>query len=114
MLLQPHRPAYHSRRRAPRLHRSEPALPSKAAVRMRQPMTAPPGSAPPLPPPRALRLVTPDGWSLHLACYPPAEPPRAALLLAPGMMLDGRAMDRPAGRGLASFFHRRGYAVYTL
>ena len=66
------------------------------------------------PPSRSLRLATADGWSLHLACHEPAERPRAALLLAPGMMLDGRAMDRPPGGGLASYFRRRGYAVYTL
>ena len=71
------------------------------------------------PPPHPLRLATADGWSLHLACYPPLagagqQRPRAAILLAPGMMLDGRAMDRPAGRGLASFSRRRGYAVYCL
>ena len=40
--------------------------------------------------------------------------PPAAMLLSAGMMLDGRAMDRPPGRGLASFFQARGFAVYTL
>ncbi len=74
-------------------------------------------------PPAALRIATPDGWSLHLASYPllPAATavgagggPPAAMLLGAGMMLDGRAMDRPAGRGLASFFQARGYAVYSL
>ena len=73
----------------------------------------------------SLRIATPDGWSLHLASYPllPARPadgagggdgPPAAMLLGAGMMLDGRAMDRPAGRGLASFFQARGFAVYCL
>ena len=72
------------------------------------------------PPYVALRLTTADGWSLHLASYPwgPAPGaggrPAAAMVLAAGMMLDGRAMDRPPGRGLASFFQARGYAVYTL
>ncbi len=40
--------------------------------------------------------------------------PPAAMLLSAGMMLDGRAMDRPPGRGLASFFQARGFAVYAL
>jgi len=78
----------------------------------------------------SLRPTTSDGWRLNLACYPawavagvaagaaagaeaiPSAP--AAMLLSPGMMLDGRAMDRPPGRGLASFFQARGYAVYCL
>jgi predicted alpha/beta hydrolase len=93
-------------------------------------MAAPPLSPPrrQVPPPRPHYLITADGWSLHLASYPPPCPPpapgaveagpasgaRAAILLAPGMMLDGRAMDRPPGRGLASFFRRRGYLVYSL
>ncbi len=62
-------------------------------------------------------LATPDGWTIHLEEHPlttAAAPPVAALLLVPGMMLDRRAMDRPAGRGLASFFRARGYAVYSL
>ncbi len=82
--------------------------------------------------PTPLRIATRDGWSLHLASYPqcaapapavPATPPDpvgtgsappAAMLLGAGMMLDGRAMDRPAGHGLASFFQARGFAVYSL
>ncbi len=70
-------------------------------------------------------LPTADGWTIHLAEHAaPALPseagdpapaaPRAALLLVPGMMLDRRAMDRPAGRGMATFFRSRGYAVYSL
>jgi predicted alpha/beta hydrolase len=74
-------------------------------------------------PPTAVRLTAPDGWPLHLASYPLCPAPRApgaggrppaAMLLASGMMLDRRAMDRPAGRGLASFFQARGFAVYSL
>jgi predicted alpha/beta hydrolase len=90
-------------------------------------------------PPEPVRLATADGWTLHLASYPlraaPPPPatvgpggalgalpetlgararPPAALLLGSGQMLDGRAMDRPAGRGLASFFQARGFAVYSL
>jgi predicted alpha/beta hydrolase len=79
--------------------------------------------------PTPLRIATRDGWSLHLASYPQraavaapaveAPPatggaPPAAMLLGAGMMLDGRAMDRPAGHGLASFFQARGFAVYSL
>jgi predicted alpha/beta hydrolase len=93
-------------------------------------------------PPTSVRLTAADGWSLHLACYP-VRPvvgtgsssgdsgpfgdsghstssagfggrPPAAMLLSSGMMLDGRAMDRPPGRGLASFFQARGFAVYSL
>src|SRR4029077_605030 len=59
----------------------------------------------------SLRLTTADGWRLNLACYSarrvaaaaaaaetmPCAP--AAMVLSPGMMLDGRAMDRPPGRG---------------
>jgi predicted alpha/beta hydrolase len=73
--------------------------------------------APASAPPRLLPLATPDGWTIHLEEHPPAAAdsgPVAALLLVPGMMLDRRAMDRPAGRGIASFFRARGYAVYTL
>jgi alpha-beta hydrolase superfamily lysophospholipase len=64
-----------------------------------------------------LPVATADGWTIHLEAHPaPPEAPEpiAALLLVPGMMLDRRAMDRPAGRGLASFFRARGYAVYAL
>jgi alpha-beta hydrolase superfamily lysophospholipase len=71
-------------------------------------------------PPRLLPLATPDGWTIHLEEHAGTAPsrggaaPAAALLLVPGMMLDRRAMDRPAGRGIASFFRARGYAVYAL
>ncbi len=76
-------------------------------------------------PSRLLPVATADGWTIHLEEHPalseasgpfehPPGRPIAALLLVPGMMLDRRAMDRPAGRGLASFFRARGYAVYTL
>ena len=67
--------------------------------------------------PRLFPVATADGWTIHLEEHPaaPEAPePVAALLLVPGMMLDRRAMDRPAGRGLASFFRARGYAVYAL
>ena len=36
------------------------------------------------------------------------------LLLGPGMMLSGRSLDRPPGRGMASWFARRGHPVLTL
>jgi len=65
-------------------------------------------------PPRLLPVATADGWTIHLEEHPAAPDPVAALLLVPGMMLDRRAMDRPAGRGLASFFSARGYSVYAL
>ena len=68
-------------------------------------------------PPTSVRVATADGWSLHLASYPVlpgGRPTPAAMLLSAGMMLDGRAMDRPQGRGLASFFQARGFAVYSL
>src|SRR5436305_1040547 len=65
-------------------------------------------------PPRLLPVATADGWTIHLEEHPAPPAPIAALLLVPGMMLDRRAMDRPAGRGLASFFRARGYAVYAL
>jgi len=68
----------------------------------------------PLPRPLLWWTTTADGWSLALRTYSPAGPARASLLLSPGMMLDGRAMDRPAGSGLASFFRDRGYLATTL
>lgn len=73
--------------------------------------------APPRLLPRLLPVTIADGWTIHLEEHPApsgAAEPFAALLLVPGMMLDRRAMDRPAGRGLASFFGARGYAVYAL
>jgi predicted alpha/beta hydrolase len=67
-------------------------------------------------PPRPTTWTTPtsDGWSLSLRTSQPAGTPKASILLSPGMMLDGRAMDRPPGAGLASFFRNRGYLVTTL
>lgn len=61
-----------------------------------------------------IRVPTGDGWAVHLEPHLPPGEARAALLLGPGMMLDRRAMDRPKGRGLASFFRDLGFAVYTL
>lgn len=61
-----------------------------------------------------IRVPTSDGWAVHLEPHLPKGSPRAALLLGPGMMLDRRAMDRPRGRGMASFFRDRGFAAYTL
>lgn len=61
-----------------------------------------------------IEVPTRDGWTLHLEPHLPPGPPRGAMLLGPGMMLDRRAMDRPCGRGLASYFRDRGFAAYTL
>lgn len=61
-----------------------------------------------------IRVPTEDGWTLHLEAHLPPDEPRGAMLLGPGMMLDRRAMDRPTGSGLATFFRDRGFAAYTL
>ncbi len=73
--------------------------------------------APPAGAPRALPFRAADGWTLHLWHHPPgagADRGRAALLLAPGMMLSGRSLDRPPGGGMASWFAARGHPVYCL
>lgn len=63
---------------------------------------------------------TADGWTLHLEEHPPAAVggtpavARAALLVSHGMMVNRRSLDRPSGRGLVSFFRRRGFHVYSL
>ncbi|HUO86277.1 MAG TPA: alpha/beta fold hydrolase [Thermoanaerobaculia bacterium] len=36
------------------------------------------------------------------------------MILSPGMMLSGRSLDRPRGRGMASWFAARGHAVYLV
>lgn len=43
-----------------------------------------------------------------------SAPERPVLLLSPGMMLSGRSLDRPRGRGMASHFAHRGHPVYLL
>lgn len=61
-----------------------------------------------------IEVPTEDGWTLHLEAHLPPAEPRGAMLLGPGMMLDRRAMDRPTGQGLATFFRDRDFAAYTL
>jgi len=64
----------------------------------------------------SIALNTGDGWTIHLQAYnPPASlAPRAALLIGPAMMVNRRSLDRPTGKGMASFFAESGYVVYTL
>lgn len=42
------------------------------------------------------------------------DPDRPVLLLSPGMMLSGRSLDRPSGRGMATALAARGHTVYLL
>ena len=64
---------------------------------------------------REIAVRTGDGWTIHLEERPPRTgPARAALVLAPGMMVDRRCLDRPPGGGMASFFAAAGYHVYTV
>ncbi len=63
---------------------------------------------------------TADGWTLHLEEHPAAAvggtpaAARGALLFSHGMMVNRRSLDRPPGRGMLSFFRRRGFHVYAL
>lgn len=64
---------------------------------------------------RQIAVRTADGWTIHLEWRSPeGRTARAALVLAPGMMVDRRCLDRPPGRGIASFFAAAGFHVYTV
>jgi len=55
---------------------------------------------------------TPDGWILRGEALIP-ERPKAAAVLAHAMMVNRRAMDRPAGKGLASTLAAHDIAVFN-
>lgn len=66
---------------------------------------------------------TADGWTIHLHPHPPgaaaegggeAGDSKPVLLLAPGMMLSGRSLDRPRGRGMATALAHRRHTVYLV
>ena len=81
--------------------------PPEAAPRSAEPPAAAGG--------RVIDVPTADGWTIHLEERPPQRTPaRAAVVLAPGMMVDRRCLDRPPGGGMASFFAAAGHHVYTL
>jgi predicted alpha/beta hydrolase len=73
-------------------------------------------------------VPTGDGWTIHLhphvggggaegAGAPSrggGDESKPVLLLAPGMMLSGRSLDRPRGRGMATALAARGHTVYLV
>jgi predicted alpha/beta hydrolase len=60
-------------------------------------------------------ITTEDGWQLALEEFEPwGNIPKATLLLGPAMMVNRRSLDRPAGKGLASYLSHQGFRVYTL
>jgi len=60
-----------------------------------------------------MRVLTPDGWSLAARHHEATGEPRGIALLLHAMMVDGRSMERPAGRGLAQFLAGEGWEVYV-
>ncbi len=61
---------------------------------------------------RSETIDTADGWRLGARVHPPRGPRRGRVLLLHAMMVDGRSLDRPEGRGLASTLAEAGLEVW--
>lgn len=60
----------------------------------------------------AFDVTCADGWVLRGEWRAPSAP-RAVVVLGHAMMVDRRTLDRPPGKGLASFLINQGFAVVT-
>lgn len=60
-------------------------------------------------------VETGDGWTLYMEeRAPETGGDGPVLLLSHGMMVNRKSLDRPPGRGMASWFRERGFHVYLL
>jgi predicted alpha/beta hydrolase len=61
-----------------------------------------------------INLSAEDGHPLSAYRIEPGGSPKAVLILGHAMMANARSLDRPAGKGLASYLAGRGYLCYCL
>ena len=61
-----------------------------------------------------IELNSSDDHALSLTVYTPRESIKGVLVLGHAMMTNSRSMDKPKGKGLASYLAEQGYLCYAL
>ena len=72
------------------------------------PLTKPPLNMTPL------NVVSSDSHRVSVRLFKPVESPRAVLLLGHAMMTNSKSMDKPKGKGFASYLTDQGFLCYLI